>query len=62
MYHVHIAQGKVRRQITPIDRLKIFFLCLRFSLQTWAAAALTWAEGEQAWALPEPAWALTELA
>jgi len=27
-------------------RINLFFCCFRFSLRTWAAAALTWAEGD----------------
>jgi hypothetical protein len=34
-------------------RINFPFRWFRFSLRTWATAALTWAEGEHAWAEPE---------
>ena len=50
------AEFLERFQNTHRLRINFFFRWFRFSLRTWATAALTWAEGEHTWAEGEHAW------
>ena len=52
--------SEVRLSNTHRLRIKFPFRWLRFSLRTWATAALTWAESEHTWAEGEHAWAEVE--